>query len=170
MKTKKHKQVWTFKPNRRPLPVTAKVARDELRRVLDGHGVLTPAVVVEESKPRAAPLHPCFEWNDSKAATEFRLHQARNIINIVQVTTTDARGRKSTVPEFINVSEPTDENARARHYQPVEVAMNDPETRRTIMEACLNRLLMVRDNYRNLMEFSRVWSAIDELDAELVKT
>lgn len=169
MKTKKQKQVWSYKSNRRPLPIPAKEVRNELRRIHDIRGELKPADVVEESKPKVALLHPCFEWNDTKAATEYRLHQARNIINIVQVTTTDAVGRKSTVPEFINVTTPTDEDARARNYQPIEVAMDDPATRRTIMEACLNRLLMVRDNYRNFMEFNRVWAAIDELDAELVK-
>lgn len=130
MKTKNPKQVWSYKSNRRPLPIPAKDVRNELRRIHDLRGELKPVDVVEESKPKAAPLHPCFEWNDTKAATEFRLHQARNIINIVQVTTTDARGRKCTVPEFINVSVPTEEDSRARNYQPVEVAMNDPATRR----------------------------------------
>lgn len=169
MTAKIKKNVWTFKPKRRPLAIPPKEARDELQRIYVKHQGLKPADVVQESKPAKAPLHPCFEWNDSKAATEFRLHQARNIINIVQVTTTDTRGRKSTVPVFINVHEPTEENAHQRTYQPIEVAMNDPETRRTIIEACLNKLLMVRDNYRNLLEFNKVWSAIDELDTQFVK-
>jgi len=163
------KQTWSFKPNRRPLPIPAKKASNELRRIHKKFGELKAGHVVAESKPTLAVLHPCFEWNDAKAATEFRLHQARNIINIVQVTTTAETGRKSTVPEFINVHAPTEEDSQARVYQPVEIAMNDPETRRGIMEACLNKLLMVRDNYRNLLEFNRVWAAIDELDAELVK-
>jgi len=169
MKSKRRKQVWTFKANRRPLPISAKAARDELRRINTKHGLLKPAIVVEESQPKSAPLHPCFEWDNGKAATEYRLHQARNIINIVQVTTTDNQGRKSTVPEFINVAVPTEEDARAREYQPIEVAMNDTETRRRIIESCLQKLLLVRDNYRNLMEFSRVWAAVDELDEQLAK-
>lgn len=169
MRPSKRSTTWSYKENRSPLPVEAKAARNELRRIYKEREALTPLLVVEESKPLKAVLHPCFEWNNGKAAKAYRLYQARNVINVVQVTTVDDRGRKNTVPEFINVSSPTDDDSRARTYQPVEVAMDDPETRRNIIESCLRRLLLVRDNYRSLVEFARVWDAIDTLDAEFAK-
>lgn len=166
----KKRKIWSFKPGRIALPIDPKVISNELHRINDKHGELKPRHVVDESRPTKAPLHPIFEWNDKKAADEYRLHQARNIINVIQITTIDDKGRRNTVPEFVNVSTPTEGAPQDRTYQKIEVAMENDETRKRIIENCLHKLLQVRDNYRHLLEFSKVWAAVDAIDVELMKT
>lgn len=59
--------------------------RDLLEAIYQDRGALTPALVVEEATPVGAPLHPFFEWDDTKAAHEHRLSQARHLIRSVRV-------------------------------------------------------------------------------------
>lgn len=52
---------------------------------LEKGGMLTPYDVVNEAKKQDSPIHECFLWNDAKAAHEYRLWQARELIASVRV-------------------------------------------------------------------------------------
>lgn len=80
--------------------VTADEAGDELARIYVEKGELTAPLVVDESRPEEAPLHPAFEWDDAIAAERHREHQARNIIRSVKVITED----KPSEPVYVHVS------------------------------------------------------------------
>lgn len=69
--------------------VDAQTAGEELARIKAEHGFLQPAVVVDESRPDDAPLHPAFEWRDPVAAEQWREHQATAIIRRVRVLPVD---------------------------------------------------------------------------------
>ena len=88
--------------------VTADEAGDELARIYVEKGELTAPLVVDESRPEEAPLHPAFEWDDAVAAERHREHQARNIIRSVKVITQD----KPSEPVYVHVSS-------AQSYKPV---------------------------------------------------
>lgn len=49
-------------------------------------GKLTPAAVVEDARDKRSPLHHYFTWNDSEAAEQWRLEQARQLIRSVKIT------------------------------------------------------------------------------------
>jgi hypothetical protein len=76
---------YSFRSGTRVSGVDAQTAGDELARIVDEHGELTAPLVVDESRPQDAPLHPVFEWDDQTAAELHRQHQARNLIRAVQV-------------------------------------------------------------------------------------
>jgi len=65
----------------------------ELERIRDRDGWVAPSVVVEESRPDAAPLHGRFQWDDALAGEQYRLIQARNLIKSVVVTGPDGEPR-----------------------------------------------------------------------------
>lgn len=65
--------------------VDAQTAGEELERIREDRGLLTPGAVVEESRPEDAPLHPVFEWRDPVAAEQWREHQASQLIKRVRV-------------------------------------------------------------------------------------
>ena len=67
---------------------TLGVVRDELLRIYDTRGNLTPALVVEEAAAVTSPLHGEFEWDDRKAGHEYRLRQAGGLIRSVRVKVT----------------------------------------------------------------------------------
>jgi hypothetical protein len=61
-----------------------KVAR-ELEIIRARRGMLTAPILLDEARKKSHPLHNCFEWNDSKAAEQFRLQQARSLIKSIEV-------------------------------------------------------------------------------------
>lgn len=63
-----------------------KLIADRLARVAKHNGgVLTPDAVVEDARDESSPLHDQFEWDDSEAAKQWRLEQARALIRSVRV-------------------------------------------------------------------------------------
>lgn len=60
-------------------------------------GRLTPNVVLEEAKDRDSVLHSLFEWDDTLAAHQHRIYQARQIITSVRVVITTENRKISTV-------------------------------------------------------------------------
>lgn len=59
--------------------------RNELQAIYDGRGRLTAAIVVDEARPKAHPLHSRFEWNNGVAAEAWRREQASELIRSVKV-------------------------------------------------------------------------------------
>ncbi len=55
--------VYQWKPTAN-FKIDAQTAGDELERIASMREKLTPEVIVDESRPEAAILHPCFDWND----------------------------------------------------------------------------------------------------------
>ena len=72
---------------------------DELTRLHDKYGNLTPHVVVDEARDEESPIHDRFEWDDTKAGEEFRLGQARKLIRVV--LTVGPQG--NSTPMFVHV-------------------------------------------------------------------
>jgi hypothetical protein len=60
-------------------------------------GRLTPDLVLAEAESPESVLHDLFEWDDSKAAHQHRLTQARQIITSVRVVITTEERKISTV-------------------------------------------------------------------------
>jgi hypothetical protein len=67
---------------------------------LKNDGVLRPEDVVQDAKNPKSILHGEFEWDDSAAAVQFRLDQARALIRSVKVEVTTTSDRLS-VPYYI---------------------------------------------------------------------
>lgn len=102
----------------------------ELQRIIaQRNGVLTPADVVEEARPEGSVLHAHFEWDDSVAAEQYRLVQARDLIRRVTVTVSNASGEPSRVRAFVHVATtPEDDDSPVSHYRRIEdVAHNEVE-------------------------------------------
>jgi hypothetical protein len=110
---------YAFRDGSRVSNISPQVVGNELDRIHEKHGALKPTNVVEEARPEEAPLHPVFEWNDSIAAEEWRLHTARNLIRSVQVITSDNQ------KESVYVSVVTEH--REREYQPLAVVAKSPD-------------------------------------------
>ena len=60
----------------------------ELKSLEDRRGRLTPQAVLEAAEDESSALHICFEWDDSKAAYEHRVDQARQLLKRVKIEVT----------------------------------------------------------------------------------
>lgn len=79
--------------------------RDTLERITQANsGRLTPEAVVQEAKSKDSPLHDCFEWDQRKAAHQYRIWQARELITSIKV---EVRTDKTTLSTVAYVRDPT---------------------------------------------------------------
>jgi hypothetical protein len=118
---------------RGPRKVLAEVAAAELGR-LRTDGDLTAPRVVEAAEPETAPLHAAFEWDDSAAAREFRLVQARTLIRaVVVVTEKTAEAPSSERSVYVHV--PDQETKEGKYLLLEQVADDDAEYARALAEA-----------------------------------
>ena len=104
---------------RRNIGVSADTAAAALTNHYKKHGRITARKLVDESTPEDAPLHPCFEWDDEKAADNYRLYQGRNIVRSVHVIQDDGEDRGCM---FVRV---VDDGESA--YMPTAEAVKQPD-------------------------------------------
>ena len=57
-------------------------------RLLEVENNLDPVAVVEDARDPTSPLHGFFEWDDTAAAQQYRLGQARQLIRRVKIEVT----------------------------------------------------------------------------------
>ncbi|GAF67346.1 unnamed protein product [marine sediment metagenome] len=145
--------VYQFKKGRSVKDVDAQ----ELGKVLESFDSLTPGNLIKAAKRKKHLLHNSFEWNDSIAGNEYRKHQARLVINSVEVVIEDS----SPVQAFINIGKHDEE---AREYKPITVILESEEETNMMLEQALRELKSWQKRYKSLTELSAIFSKIDELE------
>lgn len=143
----------------------AEVVGSTLDDIRAKRGTLTPEIIVEESTPKKAPLHSCFEWDDTLAARKWRLAEARNIVNTVIVVEHGAEGNEIETPAFPNISIGGDRESR--EYIPHEEVFGNGEMRESYLADVLARLRYMRAKYGHLKELAAVWDAIAETESKV---
>lgn len=125
-------------------------------------GFLRPEDVVRYARSPKTALHTAFQWDDGKAAQEFRLLQARQIIRVI-----------------VTVHEQTNKNVRAfvslrseraggetGYRAMVDVLSNEDLTRQLLEDAKRDLAYFSRkySDLRDVAELEGVFTAIDALE------
>ena len=134
------------------LPVKAQVAGEECER-LQKEGRLTPENLVDESRPDDAPLHKCFEWDDTVAAERYREDQARFIIRSIEVV---VEQHNEPTRAFVPVVSET-----KHQYESIDVVLRSADSREALLDSARRDLLAFRRKYKTLYELADVFAAID---------
>lgn len=140
-------------------PVDAQTAGEELERIFKTPGKLDPANIVNESRDESAPLHPIFEWDDTKAAEKYRETQAETLMRSV-VTIVDTPHGPQEVRAVVNVQQT---------YTPIHVVLESREQTDILLETALKELKAFQKKYATLSALQGVFAAIDQLTIEEVK-
>jgi hypothetical protein len=150
--------VYKWKDASRMGAVSAQVAGDELEKIRTFHnGRLNPAKVVDVARPKDAPLHPCFEWSDRKAAEMFRIEQAKHIIRSIDVVINEPEEATRETRAFVSVVRDDD-----RSYTSIGHAMSDEELRAQVLADAMAALVAWRKRYAELDELADIFAVIDE--------
>lgn len=123
--------------------------QEELIRIYQRDGKLTPGMVLEEAAKPSSVLHSAFVWDDSAAAHQYRLIQAGQLIRRVRVVhqeAPDAPARRVTL--FHDVSVGREE----REYQSVDVIARDVEMRERAEARARAEMTQTRRRYEALVE------------------
>lgn len=134
----------------------------ELEFVRQKHdGVLRAEDVVEYAKNPETALHSRFIWDDTEAARQYRLEQARRVIR-VQVESIEHETKFITVRNFVHL------NGNGGYYSRDDV-MSNAEKRKQLLDQALREAHSWRKRYENLNELADVFEAIDAVQEKREK-
>jgi hypothetical protein len=152
-------------------PIPAQVVGERLAK-LDGEGRLSATEVVDDARPKKAPLHPCFEWDDATAAELHREDQARRLIRSVVIVPAeeDAEGEEDEAPAspqiaFVSVGV-TVKGGGA--YTSTARALSDDELRERVLSDALADIKGAVARHGHLKELAGIMAAIEEVEHSLV--
>lgn len=139
-------------------PIGAQIAAERLNKLRKQAGEITPRVVVDDAANSRSPLHPCFEWDDEKAADNYRLTQARKLIGSIVVAQIDEQPMNLETRAFVHITA-----GDAARYEPVEVAMASESMRHEVLERARREIKLWRARYHAYEEFADLVMRIDAL-------
>ncbi len=152
--------MYQFKAGRSVAGKKAEDVGDELARINDKHGELTPSQIVKESRPAKALLHDVFEWDDQTAAEEYRIHQARLVINCVTVVDENLPDTRP-VQAFVSITVMNEDEENERRYIPAQQVTSNPKLLEQHLDHLKRRLKNIRIDHAAFTELAAVWQAID---------
>lgn len=136
-------------------PIGATIAAERLGQIKKQNGEITPRAVVDDAASPKSPLHPCFEWDDDKAADAHRLWQARKLIGSIVVAEINDEPVKRETRAFVHVT------ADSPRYEPIQVAMRSELMREEIINRAWQEIKAWRARYAAYQEFAEIVDAID---------
>jgi hypothetical protein len=127
-------------------------------------GKLHPSALIDDAKNPNSPLHRLFEWDDSAAAQQYRLQQARSIIRsvVVRYRPNPDSGAKS-VRAFVAVRQESGE----RHYTSIAAAMSDEDIRKQTIRRAWDELQRFKAKYQGIAEFASLFASLEEIESAL---
>ena len=137
------------------LRTNAQIAGEQCA-ALEAEGRLTASELVEVNRPKDAPLHGVFEWRDKVAGSLWREHQARHIINSLEVV----RVEQEPVRAFFNIE------VKSPNYYHLDTILQEQDKTSALLETALRELRALEKKYGQLSQLAAVWSAIDTAEAE----
>jgi hypothetical protein len=134
---------------------------DELKAIAeqDPDGLIQPHVVVEQARRPQSALHRFFEWDDTAAASAYRLAQARQLITRVRFEVTVSQG-----PQLVNVKITSSEGGQRQGYVPVDRAVRRPDLFKQILADARRGIASYR---ARLQAFEQAQMIVDHLDSAL---
>lgn len=159
-KSKKLNCSWKRKPKNAP---SADIAHAVIEEIRHRRGAVTPQLLVIDAKKKKSPLHGCFEWDDSKAAEQHRVTQARNILSYicVEVEQDEPDEKPQQVRAFIAPSSVGKDSKTS--YVPVDEVRNDAEMQSAYLHQLQNELNSIKNKIKSFKEFAAVVRAIDRV-------
>jgi hypothetical protein len=132
--------------------VPAQEAGEHIESLIEKNGEVTPKMLVDDARPEDALLHPCFEWNDQKAAEQYRRDQAKNMISNLVTVSVKEESPHPQAPAFVNVRE-RNESAT---YICTTVALSNEKTKEQVLKNAKMELDMFRRKYETLIDVSKL--------------
>lgn len=126
-------------------------------------GRLSPKDVVNAARPIKSPIHDRFEWDNTKAAEQYRLEQAKHLIRVtIELMPTPKRGEVK-VRTLCSLSS---DRGSGKSYRVTEDVMSDEELRKIMLRDALDELQSFERKYACLTELAAVFTAIKKVQSK----
>ena len=145
------------------IPRNKKVLAELKAIAKKNRGILKPEIVVQAAKSKNSVLHPYFEWSDTKAAHEYRLWQAREIVRVSVELIYPAQQKPTKV--FVSLS--NDRNVKGGGYRLVSQVMEDDDLRKIMLDDAMNEMKRFEEKYSALTELNDIFIAMHSVSAQV---
>lgn len=142
--------------------------------------IVAPEQVVDRARDKASSLHRYFEWDDTRAAAEYRLAQAGAMIRRVKLTIIRPvaddpkvidmaverapRLEASTVRKYVSPQgERKSKDNPTGGYANIADVLSDPKRMEDLLQTALGELRALREKYSVLSALAGVWEAVDRV-------
>lgn len=129
-------------------------ALEKVRRS-NPNGLLLPEEVVESARSPRSPLHDRFTWEDTEAAHQWRLHEARMLIRVLVVM--EPHTQKDT-RVFVSLRSDRDYGGG---YRTLTSVLKSPAKRAMLLEDARRDMIAFKEKYSRLEELVEVFEAMD---------
>lgn len=109
------------------------------------HQGLTPQLVVNSAADPASPLHDYFQWSDAKAADQYRLWQARQLIKSIKIERPDG----AMMPKYLSVKV-----GETRQYEEITALVQDSDKWSAVLQDAAQSLREVEKHVEDLLYVS----------------
>lgn len=139
----------------------AQIIGKELERLSKKHqGRITPEIVLKEATKNKNPLHKYFDWDNDRAAHQWRIQQTRYMIRSIEVQI----GNEETVIVRKFYSLEDDEDGGEVTYIDVDVIKDSSLLRQQIIQRALKEIKYWQEKYKSYKEFDGICKEIDKLN------
>ena len=137
--------------------VPAEVVGKHFEKIEKKQGTLTAQNVLESARPEKSPIHNLFEWDDQKAAEQYRLKQATMLIcNLSVEVETD--NKPIVCRAYMDVTD-----KKIGSFMNVQSAFENKDTRDIVLNRALDELKAFKQKYKNLNELAKVFEVINDV-------
>lgn len=138
--------------------------KEELEQIADAHdGILRPEDIVAFATNPETALHKRFTWDDTEAAKQWRLQEARQVLR-VYVTVEET----PNVQVRAYVSLYSDRRQPGGGYRRLADVMADEQMRRLLLRQAMKEAKTWREKFQTLEELGPVFTALDEIEADVI--
>ncbi len=131
----------------------------ELQEICEANGGLLRAEdIVAFARNKKTALHKKFEWEDTKAAHQYRLEQARRIIRVEVIM---PEGATAPIRSFVSFVDQRKEAGGG--YTPMVRVLTERELYDQMLAEAMDELECFRRKYRKLEALAPVMEAIGKL-------
>lgn len=142
-----------------PEPTKRAILLREFDRIRSQNGgLLIASAVVDEAKHKSSPLHRYFQWDDTEAAYQYRLIQARHLINTV---VTIIPHNRHLISAYVSLRE--DRLTPGGAYRAMVDVLSNEEQREKLLYEALEDLRTWERKYRRLAELVPIYQAIESV-------
>ncbi len=143
----------------KPEPTKKAVLSEELERIrLTNGGILLAEQVVEAAAPIKSPLHKYFQWDDNEAARQYRIYQARQLINVAVVMLPFTR---RAITAYVSLR--ADRQLPQGGYRALVDVLSNAVQREMLLREALDDLNTWERKYNHLVELAPVFEAIKKV-------
>ena len=113
----------------------------------------TPEELLRAAAKKNCPIHDLFNWDDKTAAQEYRLVQARCMVNSLNVEIITLEGKQERVQAFVHSS---DRGSHVAVFEATNDELNEAE------QKCIREMNTFKKRWKSLQMARVVIQAIDE--------